>query len=98
SPICNLQFAICNFSTHVRVMHLPTNDIKPQYLARLAIEAFIREGAVLDPPLDPQGVLATRAGAFVTLRHLNGELRGCIGTIEPVRSNIAEEIIQNAIR
>jgi AmmeMemoRadiSam system protein A len=27
----------------------------------------------------------------------HGELRGCIGTIEPVRRNLAEEIINNAV-
>ena len=33
---------------------------------------------------------------FVSL-HKDGRLRGCIGTIEPVRGCIAEEIIENAI-
>ena len=78
-------------------MDRPANDIEPQDLAKLTIEKFIRDGTVIDPPRDPQGVLATRAGAFVTLRHSDGQLRGCIGTIEPARSNVAEEIIQNAI-
>lgn len=73
------------------------NDIEPQELARLAVEHFIRDGNVIDPPHHPQGVLATRAGAFVTLRGPDGELRGCIGTIEPMCSNVAEEIIHNAM-
>ncbi len=37
-----------------------------------------------------------RAGAFVSL-HKNGQLRGCIGTIQATRASLAEEIIQNAI-
>jgi AmmeMemoRadiSam system protein A len=37
-----------------------------------------------------------RAGAFVTL-HRHGELRGCIGTIQPTQANLAEEVIANAI-
>lgn len=78
-------------------MDRPPNDIEPQELARLAVEQFIRDGNVIDPPPDPQAVLATRAGAFVTLRCLDGELRGCIGTIEAMRSNVAEEIIHNAM-
>lgn len=73
------------------------NDILPQELARLTIETFIREGAVIEPPAGPRGILATRAGAFVTLRKLDGELRGCIGTIEGERANVAAEIVQNAI-
>jgi len=37
-----------------------------------------------------------RAGAFVTIKKY-GSLRGCIGTIEPVMPNVAEEVIANAI-
>jgi AmmeMemoRadiSam system protein A len=73
------------------------NDIAPQELARLAIERFIREGERIAPPTEPAGMLADRAGAFVTLRTGGGNLRGCIGTIEPVYQTTAEEIIHNAI-
>jgi len=78
-------------------MRRPANDILPQDLARLTVETFIREGTGTGPPVDPQGVLATRAGVFVTLRSADGQLRGCIGTIEPAHPNVAEEIVQNAI-
>jgi AmmeMemoRadiSam system protein A len=78
-------------------MQRPPNDISPQDLARLTIETFTRESTVIDPPTEPQGVLATRAGVFVTLRSSDGQLRGCIGTIEPVYSSVAEEIVHNAI-
>lgn len=44
----------------------------------------------------PAELLSTRAGAFVSI-HENGALRGCIGTIEPTRRCLAEEIIGNAI-
>lgn len=37
-----------------------------------------------------------RAGVFVSLKK-GGQLRGCIGTISPVRSSIAQEIIENAV-
>ncbi len=37
-----------------------------------------------------------RAGVFVSI-HKHGELRGCIGTIEPVQDDLLEEIIQNSI-
>jgi len=77
-------------------MQLP-NDIAPEDLARLAIERFIRDGELIDPPSEPSGLLAERAGAFVTLRTVEGNLRGCIGTIEPAYATVAAEIIQNAI-
>ena len=42
-------------------------------------------------------LLSTRAACFVSLKTLDGHLRGCIGTIEPARETLAEEIIANAI-
>jgi AmmeMemoRadiSam system protein A len=78
-------------------MSRPANDELPQELARLSVEAFIRQGIVILPPDNPQGVLAESAGAFVTLRFLDGRLRGCIGTIEAAHPIVAEEIIHNAI-
>ena len=78
-------------------MRCAPNDILPQELARLSVEEFIGDGAIIEPPAEPQGILASRAGAFVTLRKANGQLRGCIGTIYPERANVAREIVQNAI-
>ena len=37
-----------------------------------------------------------KAGVFVSI-HKSGELRGCIGTFEPQKANVAEETIANAI-
>ncbi len=65
-------------------------------LARAAIEKFVRERTRLEPPHDLSPEMRQRTGTFVSL-HRQGELRGCIGTITPQRSNLAEEIIDNAI-
>ena len=66
-------------------------------LARNAIEAYISHGLVIDVPDGlPDDCTAKRSGIFVSLKK-NGQLRGCIGTISPTTSCIAEEIIQNAI-
>ncbi|HJQ24101.1 MAG TPA: AmmeMemoRadiSam system protein A [Blastocatellia bacterium] len=73
------------------------SDLTPQELARLAVEAFIRDGYRLKPPDEVEGMLAERAGVFVTLRMRGGALRGCIGTIQPANENVAAEIIENAI-
>jgi len=64
-------------------------------LAKRTVESYVRKGKVaqvkrLTPEMKP------KAGVFVSI-HKGGELRGCIGTIEPQRNNIAEEIIVNAI-
>lgn len=66
-------------------------------LARSAVETFVRSGNILSPPGSSAGVLAAPAPCFVCLKTLDGELRGCIGTIEPTRQTLAEEIVANAI-
>lgn len=68
-------------------------------LAVDAIAAYVREFQFLAPPenlLERFPDLRRRAGAFVSLKK-RGELRGCIGTIEPQRDNLAVEIVENAI-
>ena len=66
-------------------------------LARNAVETFIRSGSILAPPESTKGLLASPAPCFVCLKTLDGELRGCIGTIEPARESLAEEVVANAI-
>lgn len=66
-------------------------------LARKTIEEYITTGNVISVPKDtPKELLDRKAGTFVTLYKFDN-LRGCIGTISPTTSNIANEIIQNAI-
>jgi AmmeMemoRadiSam system protein A/AmmeMemoRadiSam system protein B len=66
-------------------------------LARRAIETFVREGVVIEPPFEATELLNQRAACFVSLKTFTGDLRGCIGTIEPLRNTLAEELIANAI-
>jgi len=66
-------------------------------LARSAVETFVRSGNILAPPEWSAGLLGAPAPCFVCLKTLDGELRGCIGTIEPARESLAEEIVANAI-
>ncbi len=63
-------------------------------LARAAIDAYVREGKRIRPPRDFS--TDKSSGVFVSL-HKRGELRGCIGTIQPQADTLAEEIIDNAI-
>ena len=48
------------------------------------------------PPEPIPDEMKKRAGVFVCLKK-NNALRGCIGTVEPGRENLAQEIIDNAI-
>lgn len=66
-------------------------------LARRALESFIISGKIIDvPPELPAEMLTKRAGTFVSIKK-GGGLRGCIGTIEPTKDSVAEEIIHNAV-
>jgi AmmeMemoRadiSam system protein A len=66
-------------------------------LARGSLEHYIRTGSL---PAAPEGLPPEltdhRSGAFVSLK-IDGQLRGCIGTIQPVRDSLASEIIHNAV-
>ena len=66
-------------------------------LARLTIETFLNTGKIIAPPHDLPDFFRARAGCFVSIKTHNGDLRGCIGTVEPVKNTLAEEIIDNAV-
>jgi len=65
-------------------------------LARETVELYVREGKQPDPPQELPPEMRRPAGVFVSI-HSRGQLRGCIGTIQPTCDNVAEEVIQNAV-
>ena len=72
-------------------------------LARLSLETYVLSGGIrvrVDDLPDgralPPELLQRRAGCFVSLKK-DGELRGCIGTIAPTKTSLAEEICANAV-
>lgn len=67
-------------------------------LARKSLELFVRNNNYLSVPKNSKDIrlLSDNAGVFVSIKK-DGELRGCIGTIESTKENIAEEIITNAV-
>jgi MEMO1 family protein len=66
-------------------------------LARNAIETFVRERRVIEKPSSLHPMLKERAACFVSIKTFEGELRGCIGTIEPAEGTLAAEVISNAV-
>lgn len=67
-------------------------------LARRSVETFVRERHVLEvSSVARDSLLGQRAACFVSIKTDEGDLRGCIGTVEPVRATLAEELIHNAI-
>lgn len=65
-------------------------------LARQAVETYVAEGRVISLPDELTPEMEEQAGTFVSIHKL-GELRGCIGTFEPQKDNVAEEVVANAI-
>ncbi|MBE3519871.1 MAG: AmmeMemoRadiSam system protein A [Firmicutes bacterium] len=68
----------------------------PVKIARESLEHYVRTGRLMKPPEDVPEEFRGRAGVFVSI-HREGALRGCIGTTAPVRKNVVEEIIYNAV-
>ncbi len=83
-------YLVASFSPDERA----SNEHPLVALARSAVEAHVR-GKRLPPPAASTAEMKERAGVFVCLKK-GGSLRGCIGTFEPARSNVAEEIAANA--
>jgi len=64
-------------------------------VALTSIESGLESGTPLQVnPEDCPAVLSNRRASFVTLKR-NGELRGCIGSLEPV-SSLGEDVARNA--
>ena len=87
----------CPFGVGYGVVSFAPQD-SYRALARRSLEFRVRTGRDLQfaPNETPSEMISRRAGAFVSL-HINGQLRGCIGTIAPTTDCIAQEIIQNAV-
>jgi MEMO1 family protein len=69
-------------------------DIDLPTLARRAVESFVREGRVIKATSEK---FDQPAACFVSIKTVEGDLRGCIGTIEPSKQTLAQELIANAI-
>lgn len=80
-------------------MDLPVRIHPLVRLAEEAIRTYLSRQLIIEPP---EHVFAevpearSPAGAFVCLKRA-GQLRGCIGTLEPAQASLAAEVIRNAI-
>jgi AmmeMemoRadiSam system protein A len=76
----------------------PRGEERLPELARHTVETFVREGQIVEPPdVAEDSLLGGRAACFVSIKTHEGDLRGCIGTVEPTKPTLAEELIHNAI-
>lgn len=65
-------------------------------LARRSITQRLSDGKTPPAPLSNEPALDLPGAVFVTLQKRNGELRGCIGSLEP-QETLAESIVHNAV-
>ena len=80
-----------------RIQSLRDNEDAFVRLARYTLESYVTTGKLPPLPKDlPDELQKARAGVFVSIKK-DGQLRGCIGTTEPTRPNIAKEIMNNAV-
>lgn len=76
------------------------NEYEDSYveLAKKSLEHYLRTGKILKAEAQrlTSDMMTKKSGIFVSIKK-DGKLRGCIGTIDPIRKNVAEEIIYNAL-
>lgn len=89
-------YAVATFMLGEKRLRSRESESPFVYLARTAIEEFVRNRKVIDPPGEIHPLMQRQAGVFCSIKK-HGRLRGCIGTIAPTCENIAWEIIRNAI-
>lgn len=65
-------------------------------LAKNTVEEYVRTGNILAAPEEIPDDMLRRAGVFICLK-IHGHLRGCIGTFQPCRENLYQEIVRNSI-
>src|SRR5258708_3627998 len=75
----------------------PSSGAELPALARKVIETFVTTSEAIATPEDLSDFLNQRAACFVSIKTRTGDLRGCIGTIDPVKDTLAEELIANAV-
>lgn len=65
-------------------------------IARNSVESFVSTGHYPEKTRVSEW-LEEPAPCFVSIKTISGELRGCIGTVEPTRNSLSEEITVNAV-
>lgn len=82
----------------IRLQQIRSRETEYVQLARKTLEEYVLIGNI--PELSTEASEELRhmsSGVFVSIKK-DGELRGCIGTIQATKSTLGEEIISNAIK
>ena len=71
-------------------------EIRALQLARAAVESYVRYGTYPEVAAENEGLLSQRAGVFVCIK-VDGDLRGCVGTVGASEESLAAEIVHAAV-
>ena len=71
----------------------PESSTGPADYARACVRAAVKGTRMPAPP--PDALFTQRAACFVSLKK-HGELRGCIGTLDPAEPDLGREVARNA--
>ena len=74
----------------------PKSGLDIQALGRRAIDTYLRTRRLIEPPQPIPLELQAPSAAFVSL-YKNGELRGCVGSVQPTEATAAHELIRYAV-
>lgn len=66
------------------------------HLARTSLRYYLKHHKPMKQPEGLDAAFYERAGVFVSL-YKNDELRGCMGSVQPIHRTLGEEIIQTAV-
>ncbi|MDZ4132517.1 MAG: AmmeMemoRadiSam system protein A [Dethiobacteria bacterium] len=77
-------------------MPVSNSGTDPVSVARNALKNYLEVGSLQKLPIILPPEYPVKAGVFVSLK-IKGHLRGCIGTIQPTRETLVEEIAKNAV-
>ena len=75
-------------------------ELDGEIIIKLAVQAlkkYVKHGQKIEITSEIENKLDVKRGVFVSLKK-DGDLRGCIGTIEAVEKNLAHEIAANTIK
>jgi MEMO1 family protein len=87
--------AIIFYEEEIRISNFSESEVTlMEDIAKNSVELFVKEGKKYKP-IEYPASFDKRLACFVTLNY-KGNLKGCIGTIEPV-STLCESIVDNAI-
>ena len=89
-------YPVVAFTTPTVAGTAPNTGLDIQALGRHAIDTYLRTRRLIEPPQPIPVELQAPSAVFVSLRK-DGELRGCVGSVQPTEATAAHELIRYAV-